>query len=184
MNEQQNGFTLWLTGLPCSGKSTLAELVAQELARRGHPVEVLDGDEVRRYLSMELGFSKADRDRQIRRIGFLCRLLSKHGVVAIAAAISPYRATRDEVRGSMRRFVEIYVKASLEICIQRDNKGLYSKALQGEIEKFTGVSDPYEPPLNAELVVDTETETPCASAGHIVAKLEELGFVVPAQRAT
>ena len=133
---------------------------------------------------MELGFSKPDRDRQIRRIGFLCQLLSKHGVAAIAAAISPYRAIRDEVRASTPRFVEIYVKASLEICIQRDIKGLYSKALQGEIEKFTGVSDPYEPPLNAELVVDTETEAPRASASRILAKLEQIGLIVPVQKPT
>ena len=179
MKEQQKGFTLWLTGLPCSGKSTLAQLVAQELARRGHAVEILDGDEVRTHLSKGLGFSRADRDENIRRIGLVCRLLSKHGVIAIAAAISPYRAARDEVRSSIARFFEIYVKASVETCRQRDTKGLYRKAAEGKIGNLTGVGDPYEPPLNPELVVNTESQTPTASASHIIAMLEQTGLVIP-----
>ena len=179
MNKANKGFTLWFTGLPCAGKSTLAQLVAEELERRGREVEILDGDVVRKHLTKGLGFSKEDRDENIRRIGFVCRLLTQHGVVAIAAAISPYRATRDEVRASIARFVEVYVKASLDTCIARDTKGMYRKALAGEIKNFTGVSDPYEPPLNPELVIDTEKETPGACAARIVAKLEEMGLVEP-----
>jgi adenylyl-sulfate kinase len=174
------GFTVWFTGLPCSGKSTLAQLVAQELARRGRGVEILDGDVVRTHLTKGLGFSKEDRDENIRRIGFVCRLLSKHGAVAIAAAISPYRAVREEVRASIENFVEVYVKASLETCMQRDTKGFYRKALAGEIRNFTGIDDPYEPPLNPELVVETESEPPAASAGRILAKLEQMCLVEPA----
>lgn len=180
MNKAEKGFTLWFTGLPCSGKSTLAQLVAQELGRRGRGVEILDGDVVRTHLTKGLGFSKEDRDENIRRIGFVCKLLCRHGVVAIAAAISPYRAVRDEVRASIEHFVEVYVKASLDTCIQRDTKGMYRKALAGEIKNFTGVSDPYQPPLHAELVIDTERETPATSAARIVAKLEQMGLVEPA----
>jgi adenylyl-sulfate kinase len=176
------GFTLWLTGLPCSGKSTLAEMVARELERRGGEVEVLDGDVVRTHLSRGLGYSKADRDENIRRIGLVCRLLSRHGVAAIAAAISPYRAIRDEVRASVEHFVEVYVKASLETCLARDHTGLYKKALAGEIRNFTGVNDPYEPPLNPEIVVDTEAEPPEASAARIFAGLEALGLVAAVQQ--
>ena len=173
------GFTLWFTGLPCAGKSTQAQLVAKELMRRGRAVEVLDGDVVRTNLSKGLGFSKEDRDENIRRIGFVCRLLSRNGVVAIAAAVSPYRAARDEVRASIEHFVEVYVHAPLETCIQRDPKGLYKKALSGEIQNFTGVNDPYEPPLNPELIVDTSQEPPEASAARILAKLEQMGLVEP-----
>ena len=173
------GFTLWFTGLPCAGKSTLAQLVAKELMRRDRVVEVLDGDVVRTNLSKGLGFSKEDRDENIRRIGFVCRLLSRNGVVAIAAAVSPYRAARDEVRASIEPFVEVYVHAPLETCIQRDPKGLYKKALSGEIQNFTGVNDPYEPPLNPELIVDTSQEPPEASAARILAKLEQMGLVEP-----
>ncbi len=180
MPKTYKGFTLWFTGLPCSGKSTLAQLVAQELERRGRGVEVLDGDVVRTRLTRGLGFSKEDRDENIRRIGFVCKLLSRHGVVAIAAAISPYRAVRDEVRSMVENFVEVYVRASLEACIARDVKGLYKKALAGEIQNFTGVNDPYEPPLHPELAIDTEKEPPAASAARILAKLEHMGLVPPA----
>ena len=175
------GFAIWFTGLPCSGKSTLARLVAQELERRGRAVEVLDGDVVRTHLSKGLGFSKEDRDENIRRIGFVCKLLSKHGVVSIAAAVSPYRATRDEVRATIEHFVEVYVNASLETCIQRDVKGLYQQARAGKIPNFTGIGDPYEPPLRPELIVETDKESPAASAAHVLAKLEELGLVEPAE---
>ena len=173
------GFTLWFTGLPCAGKSTLAELVAKELRRRGRVVEVLDGDVVRTNLSRGLGFSKEDRDENIRRIGFVCKLLSRHGGVAIAAAVSPYRAARDEVRASIEHFVEVYVNAPLETCIQRDAKGLYKKAMSGQIQNFTGVNDPYEPPLNPELIVESSQEPPEASAAHVLAKLEQMGLVEP-----
>src|SRR5206468_5152769 len=146
------GATIWFTGLSGSGKSTVADLVTAELERRGQPVEVMDGDVVRTHLSKGLGFSKEDRDENIRRIGFVCNLLSKHGVFAIAAAISPYREIRDQVRaGADGKFLEIHVATSVEECARRDVKGLYAKAFAGEIKNFTGVSDPYEPPFNPEL---------------------------------
>ncbi len=176
-------FTLWFTGLPCSGKSTLAQLVARELERLGRGVEVLDGDEVRRILTKGLGFSKEGRDENIRRIGFVCRLLNKHGAVAIAAAISPYRAVRQEVRATINNFVEVYVKASLETCIRRDVKGLYKKALAGEIKNFTGVNDPYEPPLCPELVVETDERTPAACVAQILGWLEQEGLIAPGRAA-
>jgi adenylyl-sulfate kinase len=173
------GFTLWFTGLPCSGKSTLAEIVARELQRLGHGVEVLDGDVVRTHLTKGLGFSKEDRDENIRRIGFVCKLLSRHGAAAIAAAISPYRSVRDEVRGTIENFVEVYVDTPLEICIQRDVKGMYKKALAGEMKHFTGIDDPYEPPLNPEVIIHAQKETPEESAQRIMGKLIELGLVQP-----
>ncbi len=174
MNE---GFTLWLTGLPGSGKSTLAGLAAAELRRRGYRVEILDGDEVRTHLSKDLGFSKADRDANIRRIGYVCKLLSRNGVIAISAAISPYREIREEVRRQHEKFVEVYVKCSLEKLFERDDKGLYAKALKGEIPCFTGVSDPYEEPLNPELVIHSDNEDARASLRRLLNKLEELGYV-------
>ena len=184
MNPSRKGFTLWFTGLPCAGKSTLAQRIAHELRNRGIGVEVLDGDVVRTHLCKGLGFSKEDRDENIRRIGFVCGLLTRHGAVAIAAAISPYRAIRDEVRASIDNFVEIYVKASVETCIQRDVKGLYKKALAGELKGFTGVDDPYEPPPHPELVIETEKESPAGSAARILRKLEVLGYVdAPAESA-
>jgi adenylyl-sulfate kinase len=180
MNPNSTGFTLWFTGLPCSGKSTLAQLVAVELERRGRSVEILDGDVVRTHLTKGLGFSKEDRDENIRRIGFVCGLLSKHGAVAIAAAISPYRAIRDEVRLAIDNFVEVYVNTPLEVCIQRDVKGMYRKALAGGIQNFTGVNDPYEPPPQPELVIETGKEPPAASAARVLRKLEQMGLVDPA----
>jgi adenylylsulfate kinase len=180
MIEKKNrGFTLWFTGLPCTGKSTLAELVAKEFMRRGRGVEILDGDVVRNNLTKGLTFSKEDRDKNIRRIGFVCALLSKHGVIAISAAISPYREVRDEVRSKTENFVEIFVDTPLELCIQRDVKGMYKKALAGEMKNFTGISDPYEPPLHPELVIETQNEGPEQSAARILEKLEQLGFVEP-----
>jgi adenylyl-sulfate kinase len=167
-----DGLTLWFTGLSGAGKSTVASLVERELRRRGTPVEVLDGDVVRQNLSKGLGFSREDRDTNIRRIAFVADLLSRNGVVAITAAISPYRSTRDEARALMDgRFVEIHVKASVAECARRDVKGLYAKALAGEIEEFTGVSDPYEEPLAPELELDTEAETPEESAARVVGLL-------------
>jgi adenylyl-sulfate kinase len=173
------GFTLWFTGLPCSGKSTLARLIAVELERRGYGTEILDGDVVRTHLTKGLGFSKADRDENIRRIGFVCKLLSKHGAVAIAAAISPYRNVREEIRSTIENFVEVYVKAPLEICVTRDVKGMYRKALAGEIKNFTGVDDPYEPPLAPEAVVETAKETPEDSTARILRRLEQLDLIEP-----
>ena len=180
MTRATKGFTVWFTGLPSAGKSTLAELLAPELRRRGHGVEVMDGDVVRTHLCKGLGFSKEDRDENIRRIGFVCAMVTRHGGAAIAAAISPYRAIREEVRAKVGNFVEVYVKASVETCIQRDVKGMYRRALAGEIKGFTGVDDPYEAPVNPELTILTETESPQESAARILRKLEELGYVEPA----
>jgi len=177
MHRPKEGFTLWLTGLPCSGKSTLAAIVAKELDRRQCSVEVLDGDVVRRCLTRGLGFSREDRDENIRRIGFVSQLLSRHGVAVIVAAISPYRALRDEVRATINNFIEVYVKASIDVCIQRDVKGMYKKALAGELEHFTGIDDPYEPPLNPELDLDTEAESPAGSAARILSLLVGKGLV-------
>jgi adenylyl-sulfate kinase len=171
------GFVVWFTGLPSSGKSTLAELLAQDLSRRGLPVEVLDGDEVRQRLTRGLGFSKEDRDENIRRIAFVAKLLSRNNVCAITAAISPYRSARDEARGEIGRFAEVYVKCPLETCIARDVKGLYRRALAGEIPNFTGISDPYEEPLNPELAVETDQENTAASLRRILARLDELGYL-------
>lgn len=171
------GFTIWFTGLSGAGKTTLANLLETELRARGKKVEVLDGDVVRTHLSKGLGFSKEDRDTNIRRIGWVCQVLTRNDVVAISAAISPYRSVRDEVREMVGRFVEVFVDVPLEVAIERDVKGLYKKALAGEIKQFTGVSDPYEAPADPEVVVDSATETPQASAAKILAKLEELGYV-------
>ncbi|HUA33176.1 MAG TPA: adenylyl-sulfate kinase [Candidatus Binataceae bacterium] len=171
------GFTLWFTGLSGSGKSTLANLVANELRERGHRVEILDGDEVRQNLSKGLGFSKEDRDTNIRRIGWVCHLLARNGVIAISAAISPYRSVRDEVRRQHERFFEVFVKCPLDVLVERDVKGLYKKAIAGEIKGFTGVSDPYEEPLKPELVVDSSVESIDDSLAKLLGRLEELGHV-------
>ena len=168
------GFTLWFTGLSGAGKTTVSKLVEEELGERRQRLEILDGDVVRENLSKGLGFSKEDRDTNIRRIAFVADLLSRNGVPVITAAISPYRELRDEARELMgHRFIEVYVNASVEVCAERDVKGLYEKAFAGEIKEFTGVSDPYEAPLNPELELDTENETPEESAGKIIAYLEE-----------
>jgi adenylyl-sulfate kinase len=172
-----DGFTVWFTGLPSSGKTTLARLLEPVIRERGSHVEVLDGDEVRLHLSKGLGFSKEDRDENIRRIGYVAGLVTRSGGVAITCAISPYRAVRDEVRQRVGRFVEVFVKCSLETCIERDVKGLYKKALQGEIQNFTGVSDPYEEPVAPEVVVETDRESPEESLRRIVARLESLGYL-------
>jgi len=176
------GLTLWMTGLSGSGKSTITEVLIDEFEERGIPLEVLDGDVVRENLSKGLGFSKEDRDTNIRRIAFVANLLSRNGVPVITAAISPYRELRDEARGQMDgRFIEAYVKASVEECERRDVKGLYAKARAGEIKEFTGVSDPYEPPENPEVVLETEDETPQESAQRIIAYLEERELIPPAR---
>jgi adenylyl-sulfate kinase len=179
MIDSPRGCTIWFTGLSGAGKSTITEQLVPLLQARGRKVEVLDGDVVRTNLSKGLGFSKEDRDTNIRRIGFVCNLLSRNGVIAVAAAISPYKNIRNENRALIKDFVEVYVKVSLETCIQRDVKGLYKKALAGEIKEFTGVSDPYEPPDDPEVICETEKETPIESAQKIVSKLEELGYLIP-----
>ena len=176
----QRGFTIWFTGLSGAGKTTVAERLHQVLRDRGLKVEMLDGDVVRTNLSKGLGFSKEDRDTNIRRIGFVCKLLTRNGVAAIAAAISPYRAVRDEVRAEIGDFVEVYAKCPLDVLQERDVKGLYAKAIKGEIANFTGVSDPYEEPLNAEVVLESDKETVDESLAKLVARLEELGYLTPA----
>jgi adenylylsulfate kinase len=179
-----NGFTLWFTGLSGAGKTTISRLVEAELIARGSKHEVLDGDVIRENLSKGLGFSKEDRDTNIRRIAFVADLLSRNGVPVITAAISPYRQTRREARALMGdRFIEVFVKASVEVCAQRDVKGLYEKAFKGEIKEFTGVSDPYEEPEHAELVLDTEHQEPEESAAHVIAYLEERSLIPVAEPA-
>jgi adenylylsulfate kinase len=180
----EKGFTLWFTGLSGAGKTTISEIVERELRARGSKVEVLDGDVVRENLSKGLGFSKEDRDTNIRRIAFVADLLSRNGVPVITAAISPYREIRDEARELMGdRFIEVFVKASVEVCAERDVKGLYEKAFKGEIKEFTGVSDPYEPPLNPELTLDTEHDSAEEDAQKILSLLEERQLIPAAQPA-
>jgi adenylyl-sulfate kinase len=169
------GFCLWFTGLSGAGKSTIANIVVEELRARGHRVELLDGDEVREHLSKGLGFSKEDRDVNIRRIGWVAKVLARNGVVAVTAAISPYRALRDEMRAEIDNFVEVHVATTLEECEARDVKGLYAKARAGEIPEFTGVSDPYEPPLEPEVTLLTAGRTPQESAAELLAWLERHG---------
>ncbi len=171
------GFTLWFTGLPCSGKTTLAQGVEEILLERGLPVEVFDGDEIRTNLTKGLGYSKEDRDTNIRRIGYVCNLLTRNGVVSIAAVISPYQNIRDEVRETIGRFVEVFVDAPLEELIKRDVKGMYKKALAGEIKNFTGVSDPYEAPENPEILVETDKEDVDESLQKIIRTLELMNYV-------
>ncbi len=173
----ERGVTVWLTGVPGVGKTTIARRLEVVLRDRGMKVEVLDGDIIRTNLSKGLGYSKEDRDTNIRRIGFVCRLLARNGVVAIVAAVSPYRAARDEVRAQNGDFVEVYLKCPLEVLCERDPKGLYARALRGEIQHFTGVSDPYEEPLHPEVMLETGEETVEQSLAKLLAKLEALGYV-------
>ncbi|MDQ3670775.1 MAG: adenylyl-sulfate kinase [Actinomycetota bacterium] len=174
------GFTLWFTGLSGSGKSTIANIVGPALEARGRLVEYLDGDVVRTHLSKGLGFSKEDRDTNIERIGWVASRLTRHGAAVLVSAISPYEATRRTARGMVEEFgpfIEVFVEASVEACAERDVKGLYAKAFSGEIAEFTGVSDPYESPVDPELVLRTEDESPEESAQRVVAKLEAIGLV-------
>lgn len=172
------GFTLWFTGLPGSGKTTLAHSVAEALRKRGvAKLEILDGDVIRTHLSKGLGFSREDRDTNIRRIAYVCDLLTRNEVVAIAAAISPYRASREHARKNISQFIEVFVKCPLDVLVERDPKGLYRKALAGEIQHFTGVSDPYEEPLNPEITVETDKENVGESVRRIISNLEALGYI-------
>jgi adenylyl-sulfate kinase len=171
------GFTVWFTGLTASGKTTVAQLVQEELLRRGYKVELLDGDEVRKWLSDGLGFTREDRDRNVMRIGYVCKLLSRNGVVAIAAAISPYRDTRERLKDEIGEFVEVYVKCPLEICEQRDYKNIYKRAREGKIDHVTGISDPYEEPLDPDVLLETHLESPSQCASKVIRTLEEMGYV-------
>jgi adenylyl-sulfate kinase len=172
------GFTLWLTGLPRSGKSTVAGLVAGRLRAAGTDnVELLDGDIVREGLCRDLGFSREDRTENIRRISFVSKLLTRNGVAVIVAAISPYREDRELAREEIQDFVEVWCKASIDTCADRDYKGLYEKARRGEITNLTGVNDPYEEPEDADLVLDTESEEPEQSAERVMAVLRDKGYV-------
>jgi len=177
------GAVLWFTGLSGSGKSTLSRLIETELRKRGCKVEVLDGDEVRENLSKGLGFSKEDRDTNIRRIGYVAKLLSRNGVITITAAISPYQEVRNQVRAMSRNFIEIYAECSIEALTQRDVKGLYKKALAGEIKNFTGISDPYEAPANPEIKINSEKQSEAESLAQILGYLEKNGFVPAATAA-
>jgi len=178
MTPEQHGFTVWFTGLSGSGKSTIAEMLFHEFQARGLKTEILDGDVVRQNLSKGLGFSKEDRDTNILRIGFVAELLTRNGVATICCPISPYKETRDQVRAVIGDFVEIYVHATIEeLSKNRDPKGLYKKALAGEIKGFTGVDDPYEAPEDPELVLDTMIESPEQSLQRTLTRLKELGYL-------
>jgi len=172
-----NGFVVWLTGLPGAGKSTLARLLESELRGFGLAVERLDGDEVRQHLTKDLGFSKEDRMENVRRIAYVAKLLSRIGGVAIVAAIAPYAEARRSARTEIGTFVEVFVRCPLEVCVQRDVKGLYAKAYRGEIAQMTGVSAPYEAPVNPEVIVDTDQELPAQSLKKILHQLRVMKLV-------
>jgi adenylylsulfate kinase len=180
LRSSQPGTTIWLTGLSGSGKSTIADLLVARLGQLGRPVELLDGDVVRTHLSAGLGFSREDRDTNVRRVGWVCALLNRHGVDAVVALISPYRSARDDVRASVDRFLEVHVDCPIDVLVARDPKGLYKRALAGEIANFTGVSDPYEPPLRPDVLCRTDgPETPEASATRILDALAARGWSPP-----
>lgn len=174
-------FVVWITGLPASGKTTVARELTDALRARGFKVELLDGDEVRRWLSPEAGFSREDRERHLRRVAYVAKLLARNGVAVVASFVSPYRRVREEARRLIEaeglKFVEVYVKCSLEECMRRDPKGLYAEALRGRITDMTGIQDPYEEPLNPEVEVDTEKMNPGECVDRIVEKLREIGVI-------
>ena len=176
---QHKGFTLWFTGLSGAGKTTIGNMIMERLQNAGAKVEILDGDVVRTNLSVGLGFSKEDRDTNVRRIGFVSELLARNGVICIVAAISPYKAIRDEIREKHENFVEVFASCKLDALIERDVKGLYKMALEGRIENFTGVSDPYEPPIDPEIMFRSDEETAEASAEMVWNRLVELELISP-----
>lgn len=175
--QRQSGVTIWLTGLPCSGKSTVSQVVASELKRRGCRVEILDGDVIRTQLSQGLGFSREDRDTHIQRISFVAQLLTRNGVIVLVAAVSPYFRGRQDARKLVGSFIEVHVACPLSECERRDVKGMYAKAREGQISAFTGVSDPYETPVLPELVLDTLTRTPRESGQEVLEYLERHGYM-------
>ncbi len=176
---EHKGFTLWFTGLSGAGKTTIGDLILERLLANGAKAEILDGDVVRTNLSVGLGFSKEDRDTNVRRIGFVSELLARNGVICIVAAISPYKAIRDEIREKHENFVEVYASCELDALIERDVKGLYKMALEGRIENFTGVSDPYEPPTDPEILFRSDIEAPEESAEKVWNRLVELDLISP-----
>jgi adenylyl-sulfate kinase len=171
------GVTLWFTGLPCSGKSAVADRAADILKERGYKVERLDGDIVRKDLTRDLGFSKADRDENIRRVTFVSKLLTRNGVIVLTSFISPYIEVRDRARREIGEFIEVYAKCPLDVCIQRDVKGMYTKAMAGQIKEFTGISDPYEEPVHPELILETDKETLEESTARVLAALKDGGYL-------
>jgi len=175
--KEQKGFTVWFTGLPCCGKTTIADHVATILKQRGYRVERLDGDIVRNHLTSDLGFSKKDRDENIKRVTFVAKLLTRNGVAVLATFVSPYRKRRQQTRDEIGNFVEVYVRCPVEVCMKRDVKGMYKKALIGEITEFTGVSDPYEEPLHPELIIDTDKETIDESVEKALSTLKKLKYI-------
>lgn len=177
------GFVLWMTGLSGAGKTTIALILEQELRARGVKIERLDGDVVRESLTRDLGFSKEDREKNIERVAFVAKLLSRNGVGCICSFISPYQAVRDHVRANTTNFLEVFIDAPLEVVINRDVKGMYKKAIAGEIPNFTGISDPFEAPDNPDIHVRTDQQTPSESASFILSKLEALGFIPSAEPA-
>jgi len=171
------GFTIWFTGLPCCGKTTIANKVAVILKKRNYLVEQLDGDLIRQNFSSDLTFSKKDRDENIKRATFLAKMLSRNNVVVLASFVSPYRKQRRRARKEIKNFVEVYVRCPVKICMKRDVKGMYQQALEGKITHFTGVDDPYEEPEHPELIVDTDIESVEESVGKVLRKIEELGYL-------
>ena len=177
MGRNERGFTIWFTGLPCSGKSTIADAVAGELRKERPNVERLDADIIRKHLWRELGYSKEDRDENIRRATYLAQLLTRNGVAVLTSFISPYRELREYARQEIGDFVEVYVKCPVEVCSQRDTRGMYKKALAGDIPNFTGVSDPYEEPLHPEVLIESDKEPLARGVSRVMAKLKELGYI-------
>jgi len=177
-SKNQKGVTLWFTGLPCSGKSAVADRVAEILREWGLRIERLDGDIVRKSLTRDLGFSKKDRDENIRRITFVAKLLTRNGVIVLTSFISPYREVRAYACEEIGSFIEVYVKCSLDVCIKRDEKGMYEKAIKGEVKEFTGISDPYEEPLDPNILLETDKEELEESAAKVIEKLKEVGYIL------